>query len=428
MGEPALITRRRLNLHEFQSQELMAKYGIKVPPGRVARTPEEAAEIAKELKTEDLILKAQVLAGGRGKGKFNTGFLSGVHLVASPQQAADIAGKMLGHRLITAQTPPEGLPTNLVLVARREYIRREVYFAILLDRERACPVLVGSPQGGMNIEEVARDTPEAIRKIYAPVETMDKGEGLDKRELVEMAKFLGFHGQKRTDDAVFIMERLYKMFVETDCTLCEINPLIETPEGNVICTDAKFNFDPNAEFRQPWIFEKKDPSQADPREVAAARADLNFIGLDGNIGCLVNGAGLAMATMDVIKLAGGRPANFLDVGGGATEKQVTEALRILANDPRVEAILINIFGGIMRCDVIAMGLLNAASSLNLKIPLVVRLQGTNFREARTLLEGAALRIIPADDLSEAASKAVQVAEISRLARQARLNIKFELPV
>lgn len=423
------IEKRLLNLHEYQSQLLMAKYGVTVPPGRTASTPEEAAAIARELQTEDLIIKAQVLAGGRGKGHFDSGFQSGVHLVSSPLEAAEISSKMLGHRLITKQTPPEGLPTNVVLVARREFIRREVYFAILLDRENACPVIVGSPFGGMNIEDVAKDHPEAIKKLLLSVDTIfDGGESIPEQELVDMALFLGFHGQKRINDCVNIMRRLYKMFVETDCIQCEINPLIETSEGKVLCTDAKFNFDPNASFRQPEIFDKKDASQADPREVAAAKADLNFIGLDGNIGCLVNGAGLAMATMDVIKLAGGSPANFLDVGGGATEKQVTEALRILANDPKVEAILINIFGGIMRCDVIALGVINAAQSLNLRIPLVVRLQGTNFIEARALLEGSGLRIIPAENLSEAASKAVQVAEISRLARQAQLNIKFELPV
>jgi succinyl-CoA synthetase beta subunit len=399
-----------------------------VPRGGVATTPAEARKIAESLKTEDLIVKAQVLAGGRGKGVFDNGFKGGVHLARNADDVESLASKMLGNRLITKQTGSEGRPVDKVLVAEREFIRHEMYLAVLLDREAGAPVVVGSPRGGMDIEAVAKEDPDAIYKLALPVESLsDPEHAIDRDALRKMAADLGLVGSSQVEQAADTIQSLYKLFVERDCVQCEINPLIETADGRVVCTDAKFNFDPNAEFRQQEIFAHKDPGQADPREVAAAQHDLNFIGLDGNIGCLVNGAGLAMATMDVIQLSGGSPANFLDVGGGATEKQVTEALRILANDPKVEAILVNIFGGIMRCDVIAMGLLNAYTLLNMKIPLVVRLQGTNFLEAKKLLEGSGLRIIGAESLSEAADKAVQVAAIVKMARDAQINVSFELP-
>mmetsp|Transcript_19312 Transcript_19312/g.28771 ORF Transcript_19312/g.28771 Transcript_19312/m.28771 type:complete len:452 (+) Transcript_19312:28-1383(+) len=423
-----LQTKRYLNLHEYQSQELMSKYGIAVPPGKVASTPSEAEEVAKSLGTEDLIVKSQVLSGGRGKGHFTNGFQGGVHLARSPEEVKTLAEKMLGNRLITKQNQ-KGLPVNQVLVAQREFIRREMYVAILLDRETAQPVLVGSPYGGMNIEEVAEKDPDAIFKAYLPVETLvAKGEGVDREVIRKLVKNLGLVGSSRIEAGVDTILKLYALFAQTDCTMCEINPLIETADERIVCTDAKFNFDPNAAFRQAEIFKLADASQADPREVEAAQHDLNYIGLDGNIGCLVNGAGLAMATMDVIKLAGGEPANFLDIGGGATEKQVTEALRIISSDPQVEAILVNIFGGIMRCDVIAMGLINAYRLLKLDIPLVVRLQGTNVKEGLELLEGSGLRLIPASDLSEAAEKSVRVANIVRMAKEAELNVSFELPM
>ena len=334
---------------------------------------------------------------------------------------SEIAGEMLGNRLVTKQTGPGGQLVTKLLIAQRLYIRREAYFALLLDRKAGCIVLIASRFGGVDIESVAATNPSAVSKFE--LHSDDINDDLIK----SVTKSLGFPAtrEKEIGDQV---KNLYRLFKETDATQVEINPLVETSKGEILAVDAKINFDDNAAYRQKEIFALRDYTQEDIREVRAAQADLNFIGLDGNIGCLVNGAGLAMATLDIIKLEGGSPANFLDVGGGATDKQVTEALKIIADDPKVVAILINIFGGIMRCDVIALGILNAVKTLDLKIPLVVRLSGTNVKEAQKLLEESAMKVIPATDLADAAEKVVKVANIMEMANEAELQIRFELPL
>jgi len=329
---------------------------------------------------------------------------------------------MIGHRLITKQTGPEGKLVSKVLVCKRYFLRRETYFGILLDRATAGPVLIGSSQGGMDIEKVAMEDPNAIFKEPIDIFTGPKPEQLEK-----LARHMGFPDNLSLE-VQSQMKSLYKLFVEKDALLVEVNPFAESSSGEVLCVDAKINFDDNASFRQKDIFAMEDLSQKDPREVEATIADLNYIGLDGNIGCLVNGAGLAMATMDLIKLYGGSPANFLDIGGGATQQQVTQAIKILSHDPKVKVILINIFGGIMRCDIIALGLIQAVKELSLKIPLIVRLQGTNMVEAKRVMADSGLRILSADDLDEAAQKAVKATQIIQLAETAHLNISFELPL
>jgi len=308
------------------------------------------------------------------------------------------------------------------LIAKRHYIRREGYFALLLDRAFGGPVMVGSKEGGVDIEKVAEENPGAIVKIG-----VDLDKGPTDAQSGQLAETMGFQGPQK-QSAQQQIKNLYKLFREKDCTMVEVNPIAETNEGQVMCMDAKLNFDDNAEFRQKDIFELQDTSQMDSREVEAKKYDLNYIALDGNIGCLVNGAGLAMSTMDIIKLNGGSPANFLDVGGGASKDQIIAAIRILSNDPKVKVILINIFGGIMRCDIIALGLIAAASELSLKVPLVVRLQGTNVAEAKKLITNSGLRIVTADDLDEAAQKAVSACKILDLAKESGLGVKFELPI
>jgi len=413
---------RNLNIHEYQSQSLMKQYGIKVPAGSAASTPGEAEKIADALGSQDLIIKAQVLAGGRGLGKFDNGLQGGVQLCHNPQQVKSFAEKMLGHKLFTKQTGPEGRMVSKVLVAQRHFLRRESYFAILLDRESKGPVMIASSQGGVDIEKVAAENPTAIVK-----EKIDINKGPLPEQTERLARSIGF-GEALVPEVQKQMNNLYKLFKEKDALLLEVNPFAETSTGDVMCMDAKINFDTNAAFRQKDVMSMEDESQKDPREVEAAKFDLNYIGLDGSIGCLVNGAGLAMATMDMIQLYGGSPANFLDVGGGATQQQVTAAIRILTHDPKVKVILINIFGGIMRCDIIALGVIQAVKELSLKIPLVVRLQGTNMNEAKKVLSDSGLRILTADDLDEAAQKCVKAAQIINIAEDAKLNIKFELPL
>lgn len=393
---------RFLNLHEYQSKELMEKYNVRVQKGYVADSAEEAKEVADKLvamEAEDLILKAQIHAGGRGKGHFDNGFKGGVKVCCGPTRAADVAEytkSMLGASLITKQTGPEGQHVNKVLIHEGINFDRELYFAILMDRAFGGPVIVASPQGGMDIEEVAESTPEAI--FTQPV---DIEEGIQDHQTERIAKLLGFEGDALVD-AQAQMKNLYNLFIGCDATQVEINPLVLTDKNLVYCVDAKINFDDNAEFRQKDIYAGRDPSMEDPREVEASKAGLNYIGLDGSIGCMVNGAGLAMATMDIIKLNGGSPANFLDVGGGATEEQVEEAFRIITQDPKVEALLVNIFGGIMKCDIIAQGIVNAGKKLDLKVPLVVRLEGTNVEQGVKILENSDLDIITAKNLDEAA--------------------------
>jgi len=404
------------------SIDLLKKYGVSVAKGFVASTPDEAYNIAKEKFDGDVIVKAQVLAGGRGKGRFDSGLQGGVHICANAEEVRDIASKMINHKIFTVQTGISGRPCNKVFLVERKYIRREIYLAFLLDRETGGPVIIGSSQGGVDIETVAKENPNAIIKIPIEFSVGITNEQVSK--VVEALKFRGNQALQASD----IIKKLYKLFIEKDVLLLEINPFVELSDGNIICLDAKINFDDNAIFRQTDLVSLRDPTQEDPREVAAHNADLNYIGLDGNIACLVNGAGLAMATMDLIKLNGGSPANFLDVGGGASEQQVTEAFKILTSDKQVKAILVNIFGGIMRCDVIAMGILKAAKTLKIRVPIVVRLQGTNFQKAKEILENSGFRIIPADDLDEAASKVCKVAHIQSLAEDAQLSVSFELPI
>jgi len=413
---------RWLSIHEYQSHKLMRDYGITVPLSSVASSPEEALNVAIALNTPDLVVKAQILAGGRGLGHFESGLKGGVQKCSSPEEVRDIAVQMLGHKLITKQTGPEGRLVNKLLVAKRHFVRREAYFAILLDRTFGGPVMVGSKEGGVDIEKVAEENPNSIVKIGVDLE---KGPTPDQTK--KLSEALGFHGDQVAQSQKEI-SNLYKLFREKDCTMLEINPLVETSDGVVMAMDAKINFDDNSEFRQKDIFALEDTTQKDSREVEAKKWDLNYIALDGSIGCLVNGAGLAMSTMDIIKLYGGSPANFLDVGGGATKQQVTAAISILSKDPKVKVILVNIFGGIMRCDVIALGLIAAATELRLRLPLVVRLQGTNVNEAKKLIADSGLRIVTADDLDEAAQKAVNANRILSLAAESGLDVKFELPL
>ncbi|TPX36573.1 succinate---CoA ligase (ADP-forming) [Synchytrium microbalum] len=404
--------RRNLSIHEYLSMGLLQQYGVKVPKGYVAKTGAEAEQAAKKLGTEDMVIKAQVLAGGRGKGTFDNGLKGGVRVVYSPTEVKMFAEKMLGHKLFTKQTGAGGRVCNAVYIVERLYVRREFYFAILMDRASGGPVLVASSQGGVDIEQVAAENPEAI--IRLPVDIF---KGLQLADAVDVARKLGFQG-KAVDQAADTFMKLYKIFIEKDATMIEINPLAEVSTGDVMCMDAKFGFDDNADFRQPDIFKLRDPSQEDPREVAAAKFGLNYIGLEGSIGCLVNGAGLAMATLDILSLSGGKPANFLDVGGGATAEVITEAFKIIESDPQVSAILVNIFGGIMRCDVIAQGIITAVNQLNMRLPLVVRLQGTNVDAAKKLIADSGLRMFAMDDLDEAAKTAVKLGSIVNLARSA----------
>jgi len=393
-----------MNIHEYQAKELLQKFGVATPPGKVARTPDEAEQAARELATEDLVVKAQVHAGGRGKGTFQNGFKGGVHLCKSPAEAREIASQMLGQTLVTHQTGAAGRFVNTVLIAKSVEIEREIYFAILLDRATGAPMIVASTEGGVEIEAVAAKTPEKI--IREPV---DRLAGLQPYQARKLAKQLGFTSAQ-IKPAAKLFEGLYRTFLALDCSMVEVNPLVVTKEGEVLALDAKFNFDDNALFRHPEVVAMRDIGEEDPREVEASKYGLNYIGLHGNIACLVNGAGLAMATMDIIKFYGGNPANFLDVGGGASEEQVTEAFKILVADENVKAILVNIFGGIMKCDVIAQGIVNAVKTVQLPVPLVVRLEGTNVAAGKKIIADSGLPVTTADDLADAAQKAVRAAE------------------
>ncbi|KDQ54751.1 hypothetical protein JAAARDRAFT_134807 [Jaapia argillacea MUCL 33604] len=396
--------RRFLSIHEYQSVNLLNSYGIATPKSVAAKSPEEAYQVAKNFGTDKLVIKAQVLAGGRGKGHFDNGFQGGVHMVDSPEQAKDLAGKMIGAKLITKQTGAAGRICNTIMLAERRTPEHEYYVAVLNDRSTGGPALVASSQGGMNIEEVAAKDPNAI--ITVPI---DYANGLDKASALDLANKLGFKTQGAKEEAADIFINLYKIFKDKDATQIEINPLAETTDGHVLCMDAKFGFDDNAKFRQQEIFDLRDISQEEPSEVKAQEADLNFIKLDGSVGCLVNGAGLAMATMDVLALHGGNPANFLDVGGGATPATVKTAFELLCSDPKVKSIFINIFGGIMRCDYIAEGVINASKELQLNIPLIVRLKGTKEAEAKEMIRKSGMKIYAFDGLDEAAERAVELA-------------------
>uniref|UniRef100_A0A2K6U5E3 Succinate--CoA ligase [ADP-forming] subunit beta, mitochondrial n=1 Tax=Saimiri boliviensis boliviensis TaxID=39432 RepID=A0A2K6U5E3_SAIBB len=407
---------RNLSLHEYMSMELLQEAGVSVPKGYVAKSPDEAYAIAKKLGSKDVVIKAQVLAGGRGKGTFESGLKGGVKIVFSS------FSYFSPEELFTKQTGEKGRICNQVLVCERKYPRREYYFAITMERSFQGPVLIGSSHGGVNIEDVAAETPEAIIK-----EPVDIVEGIKKEQALRLAQKMGFP-PNIVDSAAENMVKLYSLFLKYDATMIEINPMVEDSDGAVLCMDAKINFDSNSAYRQKKIFDLQDWTQEDERDKDAAKAHLNYIGLDGNIGCLVNGAGLAMATMDIIKLHGGTPANFLDVGGGATVHQVTEAFKLITSDKKVLAILVNIFGGIMRCDVIAQGIVMAVKDLEIRIPVVVRLQGTRVDDAKALIADSGLKILACDDLDEAARMVVKLSEIVTLAKQAHVDVKFQLPI
>ena len=389
-----------MNIHEYQAKELFDRFNVPSPVGRVASTPEEAAAAAEEFSGAKLVIKAQVHAGGRGKGHFKNGFQGGVHLIDSPAQAAEFAGKMLNETLVTIQTGEEGKLVRKVMIAEAVDITHESYLAILMDRATCRPVIVASTEGGMSIEDVAHNTPEKIiRQFVHPLL------GLQGYEIRKLSAALGLSGDLAKQFGK-LLSNLYKLFISLDCAMVEINPLVTTPDGRVLALDAKFGFDDNALYRHPEIVAMRDKEEEDPREVAASEYELNYIGLDGNIACLVNGAGLAMATMDIIKHFGGEPANFLDVGGGASKEQVSAAFKIILGDPNVKGILINIFGGIMDCNVIAEGVIAAAKETGLPIPLVVRLEGNNVDAGKATLAASGLDIVAADDMADGAKKIV----------------------
>ena len=389
-----------MNIHEYQAKQLFERFGVATPKGIAAATAQEAAQTARNMGLSQYVVKAQVHAGGRGKGTFKNGFKGGVHVVKSVEEVEEVAGKMLNQVLVTKQTGETGKLVSKIMVAEAVDLKKECYFAILQDRARECPVIVASTEGGMDIEEVAATRPEAIIR-----EHIDPALGMLPLQALTLAVALGLTGPLLRQ-ATKLITNVYKLFTALDCSLVEINPLVVTTDDRVCALDAKFNFDDNALYRHPEIMEMRDETEEDPREVEAGKYDLNYIGLDGNIGCMVNGAGLAMATMDIIKYYGGEPANFLDVGGSATEEMVTNAFRILTSDKNVKALLVNIFGGIMRCDVIAQGIVAAAKNIDMKIPLVVRLEGTNVEIGKKILADSGISIIPADNLDEAAQKAV----------------------
>lgn len=390
---------RVMNIHEYQAKILFDQFEVPNPRGMVATTAEEAAAAAVELGGERVVVKSQVHAGGRGKGTFKSGFQGGVHLVA-PAEVAGIAENMIGETLVTKQTGEEGRLVRKVMVGEAVDVGHEYYLAILIDRATCCPVIVASTEGGMDIEEVAESHPDKIlREHVHPLM------GLQPYEVRKLTAGLGFTGDEAKQFGR-LLRNLYRLFLECDCSMVEINPLVRTVDGRVLALDAKFNFDDNALYRHPEIVEFRDTGEEDPREVEASRHSLNYIGLDGNIACLVNGAGLAMATMDIIKHHGGEPANFLDVGGGASREQVAAAFKIILSDEAVKAILVNIFGGIMDCDVIAHGVVAACREVGLPIPLVVRLEGNNVAAGKATLASSGLNIIAADDLADAARKAV----------------------
>ncbi len=393
-----------MNIHEYQAKELLDKFGVANTPGGVASTPEEAEKVARALATNNLVVKAQIHAGGRGNGTFTSGFQGGVHLCKTANQARDIAEQMLGHTLVTHQTGPQGRVVHKVLVSKSVEISREFYFAILIDRATSMPVIVASTEGGVDIEAIAAHSPEKIVRM-----AVDPLLGLLPFQTRKLAKLLGMASSEMRM-ACKLFSSLYKLFLRCDCSMVEVNPLVVTKGGDVLALDAKFNFDDNALFRHPEIVAYRDVEEEDPREFEASKSNISYIGLDGDIACLVNGAGLAMATMDIIKHHGGEPANFLDVGGGATEQQVTEAFKILLSDKRVKAILVNIFGGIMKCDTIAQGIIKAVKAVNLPVPLVVRLEGTNVEAGRKLLTESGLPLTAATDIADAAEKVVAAAK------------------
>jgi succinyl-CoA synthetase beta subunit len=387
-----------MKIHEYQAKEILSRYGVPIPRGRVASTAAEARAIAEEIGAR-VVVKAQIHAGGRGKG-------GGVKLASTPEEAESVASQILGMTLVTHQTGPEGRLVRKVLVEETLPIAQELYAGIVLDRTQGLPVLMASAAGGMEIEEVAARTPELILK-----QSFDPGDGLLPFQARKLAFGIGLSGAAASA-AAKLFQALARAWVETDASLAEINPLVVTEDQRVIALDAKFNFDDNALYRHPEIAALRDTNEEDPLEVEASKFGLNYIKLDGNVGCMVNGAGLAMATMDIIKYAGGSPANFLDVGGGANQEQITNAFRILMSDANVKAVLINIFGGILRCDTLASGVVAAARELDFKLPLVIRMEGTNVEEGRRILRESGLNFTVADGMKDAAEKVVALASQS----------------
>ena len=392
-----------MNIHEYQGKELLARYGVNIPRGRVAFTVQEAVTAAEEIKSKIYVVKSQIHAGGRGAGHFkeNPNNKGGVRVVKSVAEVKESAEDMLSHVLVTKQTGETGKEVKRLYIEEGCDIARELYLGMLLDRETARLTMMASTEGGMEIEEVAAATPEKILKI-----AIEPAVGFKNFQARQLAFGLGLEGDQ-IKSATKLMSALYNAFVQLDCSLVEINPLVVTSAGDVVALDAKVNFDDNALYRHPEVAEMRDTDEEDEKEIEASKFDLSYISLDGSIGCMVNGAGLAMATMDIIKLCGGEPANFLDVGGGATAEKVTAAFKIILSDPKVKGILVNIFGGIMRCDIIAEGVITAARENDINVPLVVRLEGTNVEEGKKILSDSGLSILSANDLGDAAEKIVK---------------------
>jgi succinyl-CoA synthetase beta subunit len=385
-----------MKIHEYQAKAILARHGVPVPRSEIAFTATEAGEVARRLGGNIVVVKAQIHAGGRGKG-------GGVKLAKSPDEAEAIAKQMLGMTLVTHQTGPEGRVVSRVLIEEGLKMTRELYVSIVLDRASGKPVVMASADGGMDIEEVAAKTPERIHKIF-----IEPGVGLEPFQTRQLGFAIGLEAPQVTK-LVKLLASLYASFVATDASLIEINPLVTTADGNLLALDAKMNFDDNAMYRHPDIRDLRDLGEEDPLEIEASKFSLNYIHLDGNIGCMVNGAGLAMATMDIIKLAGGEPANFLDVGGGANAEQIRNAFKILMSDKNVRAVLINIFGGILRCDVLAQGVIAAVKELGVPVPIVIRMEGTNVEEGKRLLRESGMNFTTADSMGEAADKVVALA-------------------
>ncbi|AZY93702.1 MULTISPECIES: ADP-forming succinate--CoA ligase subunit beta [Paracoccus] len=393
-----------MNIHEYQAKALLRQYGAPVSEGRIVMKADEAKTCASEMDGPLWVVKAQIHAGGRGKGHFTeaaAGEKGGVRLAKSVEEAEELTRQMLGRTLVTHQTGPAGKQVNRIYIEDGSDIARELYLALLVDRQTSRVSFVASTEGGMDIEEVAEHTPEKIVSF-----SVDPASGLSDFHGRRVAFALGLEGQQ-VKQCVALVKNLYRMFIEKDMEMLEINPLIVTPEGQIKCLDAKMGFDNNALYRQPDIMALRDETEEDSKELAASKFDLNYIALDGEIGCMVNGAGLAMATMDIIKLFGAEPANFLDVGGGATTEKVTEAFKIITSDPNVKGILVNIFGGIMRCDIIAEGIIAAVKEVGLQVPLVVRLEGTNVELGKEIIANSGLNVIAADDLKDGAEKIVK---------------------
>ena len=383
-----------MNIHEHQAKKILKKYGVTVPEGVFAFTVDELIEKAKSLKTEKFVLKAQIHAGGRGKA-------GGVKILNNIEELAEASKKLLGKKLITPQTGPEGREVKRLYVEESSSIEKEFYLSCLVDRSSSKIAFISSDQGGMDIEEVARNNPEKIITTK-----INLNEDISNNDCEEIIKIFNLKDNSKLE-AISLIKSIYKMFLSTDASLVEINPLILTQDKKIVCLDAKINFDDNSLFRHPDIYELRDLNEEDPTEVEASKHGLSYIKLDGNIGCMVNGAGLAMATMDIIKLYGKEPANFLDVGGGASKEKVSAALKIILSDKNVKGILINIFGGIMRCDVLALGVVEAAKEIKINVPLVVRLAGTNFLEGKKILDNSGLKLISAENLDDAAKKIVK---------------------